>query len=127
MAREDAAHNTAQWPEELRYRSGERVLHVSFDDGSAFDLPAEYLRVESPSAELKGHGQGPPMIPGGKKNVAIKDIQPVGSYAVRLIFDDGHETGLYTWGLLHQLGTEFDTRWAAYVQALAEKGLSREG
>lgn len=126
MAEHEAAPNDTPWPEELRYRSEEKVLHVRFDDGSAFDLPAEYLRVESPSAELKGHGQSPPMIPGGKKHVAIADIQPVGSYAVRLIFDDQHDTGLYSWRLLHQLGAEFDTRWASYLQALADKGLSRE-
>ncbi len=114
------------WPVELRYDRAARTLRVSFDDGSAFDLGAEYLRVESPSAELKGHG-GPVMIPGGKRDVGIEAIEPVGRYAVRIVFDDGHRTGLYSWRLLHQLGREFDTRWATYLQELEKRGLSREG
>eukprot|EP01037_Dinobryon_pediforme_P001362 gene1362-1379_t len=111
---------------ELRLRRAEKRLDVTFDDGSSFALPAEYLRVESPSAEVQGHGPGQRKTISGRRHVGIMAVEPVGHYAVRLVFDDLHDTGIYSWELLHQLGREHDARWAAYEQALAEKKLSRD-
>lgn len=100
-------------PKELVFRRGSRVLHVAFDDGAAFDIPFELLRVESPSAEVQGHG-GKPLLVVGKEQVGVADARPVGRYAVRIIFDDGHDTGIYPWELLRKLGAEKDARVAAY-------------
>jgi DUF971 family protein len=111
---------------EIRLRKADRVLQVAFDDGSRFSLPAEYLRVESPSAEVQGHGPGQKQIIAGRGKVGIMSIEPVGHYAVRLIFDDLHDTGIYSWEYLHQLGREQETRWQAYLNELASKGLSRD-
>lgn len=111
---------------ELRYRSAEKTLHVAFDDGSRFALPAEYLRVESPSAEVQGHGPGQKVLVAGRRHVGIMRIEPVGHYAVRLVFDDLHDSGIYAWEVLHRLGREQAERWAEYEQALALKGLSRD-
>ena len=113
-------------PTEIRLNKAERVLHVAFDDGSRFALPSEYLRVESPSAEVQGHGPSQKQIVPGKHAVAIIRIEPVGNYAVRLTFDDLHDTGIYSWEYLHELGREQDRRWAAYLGALETRGLSRE-
>ncbi len=113
-------------PTEIRLRKAERVLEVVFDDGSRFSLPAEYLRVESPSAEVQGHGPGQRQVVAGRRHVGIMTIEPVGNYAVRLIFDDLHDTGIYSWEYLHELGREQEERWAAYLDALAVKGLSRD-
>jgi DUF971 family protein len=113
-------------PTEIRLRKAERVLEVAFDDGSRFSLPAEYLRVESPSAEVQGHGPGQRQIVAGRRHVGIMNIEPVGNYAVRLIFDDLHDTGIYSWEYLHELGAQQQQRWAAYLDGLAAKGLSRE-
>jgi DUF971 family protein len=110
---------------ELRLNRAERVLHVAFDDGSRFALPAEYLRVESPSAEVQGHGPDQKQIVAAKREVAIVAVEPVGNYAVRLVFDDRHDTGIYSWEYLHQLGREQEQRWSAYIAALAAKGLNR--
>ena len=99
---------------------------MTFEDGRRFELPAEYLRVESPSAEVQGHGPGQKVIVGGRRHVGIMRIEPVGSYAVRLAFDDLHDSGLYTWDYLYELGEHPESRWAAYLAALAEKGLTRE-
>ena len=107
---------------EIRLNKAERVLHVAFDDGSRFSLPAEYLRVESPSAEVQGHGPDQKKIVPGKRDVAIIGIEPVGNYAVRLVFDDLHDTGIYSWDYLHELGREQDRRWAAYLAALEVRG-----
>ena len=112
--------------EELRYVSAERQIEVVFADGKRFSLPAEYLRVESPSAEVQGHGPGQKQIVAGRRHVGIMRIEPVGNYAVRLCFDDLHDTGLYSWDYLYELGEEQAARWAAYLQAVAEKGLSRD-
>ena len=101
---------------ELRLRRATRVLEVSFADGSRFELPFEYLRVHSPSAEVKGHGPGQEILVLGKENVGIKAVEPVGQYAVKLVFDDGHDTGLYTWKYLHQLGREREANWARYQE-----------
>jgi len=100
-------------------------LHVTFDDGARYDLPAEYLRVESPSAEVQGHGPGQRTIVGGKQSVGIAAIEPVGHYAVRLVFDDGHDTGIFSWDYLRELGMDQDRKWAAYLAALSAQGLSR--
>ncbi len=114
------------WPEELKVKHDKRLLVVTFDNGDVFDLPAEYLRVESPSAEVQGHGASQKVTVAGKKEVTITEIQPVGHYAVRLLFDDGHQTGLYSWNTLHKLGAEQSAIWARYLNALAEQNLSRE-
>ena len=114
------------WPTELRLKRAEKRLDVAFDDGKRFSLPAEYLRVESPSAELQGHGPGQKTILGERAHVGILELEPVGNYAVRIKFDDLHDTGIYSWDYLYQLGVEHDQRWRAYLAALAEKGLSRE-
>ena len=114
------------WPAEIRLEAGGRRLRVAFTDGRAVALPAEYLRVESPSAEVQGHGPGERRTVGGKRGVAIRGVEPVGHYAVRLVFDDGHDTGLYTWETLSRLGTEEATRWPDYLARLDAKGLSRD-
>lgn len=113
-------------PVEIRLHRAEKRLEVSFDDGSRFSLPAEYLRVESPSAEVQGHAPEQKQIVPGRRHVGIIGIEPVGHYAVRLIFDDLHDTGIYSWEYLHELGTEQAARWQAYLDALAARGLSRE-
>jgi DUF971 family protein len=114
------------WPTELRLAADRRSLSVTFDNGAHFALPAEYLRVESPSAEVQGHGPSERKFIPGKCLVEILKVEPVGHYAVRLVFDDMHDTGLYTWDYLMKLGAEYETRWQIYCDALAEKGLSRE-
>ena len=111
---------------EIRLNKAERVLDVAFDDGACFSLPAEYLRVESPSAEVQGHGPHQKKTLPGKRDVAIIGIEPVGNYAVRLVFDDLHDTGIYSWEYLYDLGREQDSRWSAYLAALTARGLSRE-
>ena len=109
----------------IQLSKADSVLRVEFDDGARFSLPAEYLRVESPSAEVQGHGPHQKQIVGGKREVAIIGIEPVGHYAVRLVFDDLHDTGIYSWDYLHELGREQDRRWFAYLEALAARGLHR--
>ena len=116
----------APWPLELRLRQAEKQLDIAFDDGRRFSLPAEYLRVESPSAEVQGHGPGQKVVVAGRAHVGIMGLEPVGNYAVRIKFDDLHDTGIYSWDYLYQLGTEQDSRWREYLSALAEQGLSRE-
>jgi DUF971 family protein len=119
------APGTARWPTELRLKRAERRLDITYDDGTNFALTAEYLRVESPSAEVQGHGPGQKQTVAGKADVGIVRIEPVGNYAVRLIFDDGHDTGIYSWTYLHQLGREHESRWSRYREDLAKAGLSR--
>ena len=99
---------------EIKLRTRSHVLEVAFADGQRFELPFEYLRVYSPSAEVKGHGPGEGALVTGKENVGIRAVEPVGQYAVKLVFDDGHDTGLYTWKYLYELGRERPGRWAAY-------------
>jgi len=115
-----ADHMSDPVPTELRLRTRSRVLAVRFADGAAFELPFEYLRVYSPSAEVKGHGPGQEVLVLGKEAVGVKAIEPVGQYAVRLVFDDGHDTGLYTWGYLHELGRERASKWARYLARRAQ-------
>jgi DUF971 family protein len=114
------------WPTELRLHKDRRTLTISFEDGTAYDLPAEYLRVESPSAEVQGHNPDERKTVAGKQNVEIMEIAPVGNYAVRLVFDDMHSTGIYSWDFFQQLGREYDTRWTRYLDELEAKKLSRD-
>jgi DUF971 family protein len=116
---------SGRWPVELRLKKAEKLLEVAFDDGARFRLPAEYLRVESPSAEVQGHGPGQKQLVAGRAEVAIIAVEPVGNYAVRLVFDDLHDTGIYSWTYLYELGQEQAKRWAAYVAALDQAGLAR--
>jgi len=113
------------WPTELRLDKDKRVLTVTFDDGRSFALPAELLRVLSPSAEVQGHSPEQRVTVGGKKNVGIVRLEPVGNYAVRIVFDDGHDTGLFVWAYLRELGENREARWQSYLQDLAAKRLSR--
>ena len=101
-------------------------MEIAFDDGAHFTLPFEFLRVYSPSAEVRGHGPGQETLQAGKKNVNLLEIVPVGSYALKLVFDDGHDSGLYTWDYLHDLGLHQDARWREYLHQLEEAGASRE-
>jgi DUF971 family protein len=114
------------WPNELVINRAERVLKIAFDDGKSFELPAEYLRVQSPSAEVQGHSEAQRQTIGGKRNVAITGAEPVGNYAVRLQFSDGHDTGLFSWSYLHELGRDQNLRWKKYLQELSDKGLGRD-
>jgi len=114
------------WPTDIRVSRQERRLDISFDDGRQFSLPAELLRVESPSAEVQGHGADPKRIVAGKRHVGIAGVEPVGNYAVRILFDDGHDTGLYSWAYLYELGTGQEAIWQRYLDALAQQGLSRD-
>jgi DUF971 family protein len=116
---------SAPWPAELRLKKAEKVLEIAFEDGKRFRLPAEYLRVESPSAEVQGHGPGQKQLVAGRANVAITAVEPVGNYAVRLRFDDGHDTGIFSWPYLYELGEQQERRWADYLNALEKAGLSR--
>jgi DUF971 family protein len=118
--------DTPHWPTEIRLKQAERLLEIDFDDGSSFRLPAEYLRVESPSAEVQGHGPDQKQLVHGRRHVGIIAVEPVGNYAVRLRFDDLHDTGIYSWNYLYKLGREQEQRWRAYLAELAAKGLSRD-
>jgi DUF971 family protein len=120
-----SAGSIACWPVELRLKQAEKVLEVSFDDGNSFSLPAEYLRVESPSAEVQGHGPGQKTLVYGRARVGIIGLEPVGNYAVRITFDDLHDTGIYSWNYLYQLGVEHERRWREYLAALAASGVTR--
>jgi DUF971 family protein len=113
-------------PTEIRLKRETKTLEVDFDDGTSFALPAEYLRVESPSAEVQGHGPDTKTIVAGRRHVGIIGVEPVGSYAIRIRFDDMHDTGLYTWDYLYRLGAEQERVWQNYLRSLADKGLSRD-
>ncbi len=116
---------SAARPTDIKLRTASRLLEVTFDDGRKFELPFEYLRVFSPSAEVKGHGGGEGVLQVGKENVGITAVEPVGNYALRLMFDDGHDTGLYSWSLLHDLGSNRNANWARYLERCAEAKTSR--
>jgi len=111
---------------EIKLRKRSRLLEVAFADGRRFELPFEYLRVNSPSAELRGHGSAETLLIGGKQDVLVQAVEPIGHYAVRLLFDDGHNTGLYTWKYLYELGEQHSSNWAVYLARLERAGLSRE-
>lgn len=123
----DDRFDSPVWPAEIRVARDRRSLTVAFRDGPTVAIPAELLRVESPSAEVQGHGAGQKTLVAGKADVAIAAVEPVGNYAIRIGFDDGHSTGIYTWRYLHKLGTEADALLAGYASALADKGLRRSG
>ena len=116
--------NTTPAPTEITLNASRTLLTVAFDDGQAFELPSEYLRVYSPSAEVRGHGEGG-TLQVGKEDVTITDILPVGNYAVRLVFSDGHNTGLYTWDVFHELGRDQAPNWQDYLARLAAAGHAR--
>jgi DUF971 family protein len=113
-------------PVEIKLHQVSRILEISFQDGSVFKLPYEYLRVYTPSAEALGHAPGQEILQVGKENVTITDIKPVGNYAIAPQFSDGHNTGIYTWDLLYQLGSEYSTLWADYLQRLEAAGYQRQ-
>jgi len=112
-------------PTEIKLNKEARMLELTFDDGQKFELSCEYLRVNSPSAEVQGHGPGEGVLQVGKENVAIEGIEPVGSYAVLLRFDDGHDTGIYAWDTLYNLGANKDAIWADYLERLEAAGHKR--
>ncbi len=114
------------WPTEIKLLKDKRGLAVTFEDGEHYSFPAEFLRVLSPSAEVQGHGPGERKTVPGKKNVAIMKVEPIGNYAVKLVFDDMHDTGLYSWQYLRELGRDQEARWQSYLSELAASGLSRE-
>src|SRR5882724_8690610 len=112
-------------PTEIKLRKASRVLEVSFGDGSRFQLPFEYLRVHSPSAEVKGHGPGQEVLVLGKENVGIRAVEPIGQYAVKIVFDDGHDTGLFTWRYLYELGRDQATLWQRYQERRAQAAIKK--
>lgn len=117
---------TKPHPTEINLHQKSRVLEIAFDDGARFQLPCEYLRVYSPSAEVRGHGPGEEVLQFDKEDVNINQIEPVGSYAVLLHFDDGHSTGIYSWDTLYDLGANYDRYWADYLRRLEEVGYKRK-
>jgi DUF971 family protein len=117
---------SAHWPTELRYNKAEKTLHVTFDNGAAFALPAELLRVESPSAEVQGHGPGQKQIIAGRRHVGIMEIEPVGNYAVKIKFDDLHDSGIFSWKYLYELGERREELWNSYLSVLEKRGLKRD-
>ena len=121
-----ADYGNVHRPLEIRLKREDKALEIDFEDGRTFHLPAELLRVESPSAEVQGHSPSQKTIVAGRRHVGIIGLEPVGSYAVRIRFDDMHDTGLFTWDYLYQMGATQDDLWTAYLHALEERGLSRD-
>jgi len=117
---------TTPVPTEIKLHQLSRRLEIAFDNGTRFELPYEFLRVYSPSAEVRGHGPGQEVLQVGKKDIAIKGIEPVGSYAVTLTFSDGHDTGIYSWDYLYELGANYVALWGRYVNRMEAAGASRE-
>lgn len=113
-------------PTEITLHQKSRILEIAFDDGHRYSLPCEYLRVFSPSAEVRGHGPGQEVLQAGKRDVEIREIEPVGVYAVKLVFSDGHDTGLYSWEYLHELGEKQESGWKSYLARLEQAGASRD-
>lgn len=113
-------------PVSINLHKKSRVLSIEFDDGKNFDLECEYLRVHSPSAEVMGHGPGQEILQTGKEAVNIENIEPVGHYAIKIYFDDGHDTGLFSWGYLYELGINKSGNWKAYLEALTRAGIKRD-
>jgi DUF971 family protein len=113
-------------PTEIKLHQSSRVLELVFADGRSFRLPYEFLRVYSPSAEVRGHGPGQETLQTGKRDVTITDVEPVGHYALRPTFSDGHESGIYSWDYLYDLGTRQDELWQRYIERLAKAGASRD-
>ncbi len=117
---------TQAWPVEIRLKKDEKRLEIDFEDGASFSLPAELLRVESPSAEVQGHAPSQKTLVSGKRAIGIRAVEPVGNYAIRILFDDGHDTGLFSWRYLYELGRDQAQRMAAYVAELEKRGLARD-
>lgn len=113
-------------PTEIQLHKQSRILEISYDDGAQFELPCEYLRVYSPSAEVQGHGPGQEVLQIGKEDVAITAVEPVGHYAVKLVFDDGHDTGIYVWSYLYDLGANQTEKWQQYLDRLKAAGYERK-
>ncbi len=113
-------------PTDLKLHQVSRILEIGFEDGAHFELSCEYLRAFSPSAEVRGHGPGQEVLQVGKEDVKITAIEPVGNYAVKLVFDDGHDSGLYSWGILYDLGVNKESNWENYLKRLAEAGYRRK-
>ena len=120
------AHEQDVWPTEIRLDRAEKSLHVTFENGTAFDLPAEFLRVLSPSAEVQGHSADQRQTVPGRRHVGILEVEPVGNYAIKIVFDDLHDTGIYSWKYLYGLGRRQDELWRQYLSELDAKGLSRD-
>lgn len=127
VATGDGIAEATPWPVQIRVNRAERLLAIDFDDGESFTYPAELLRVESPSAEVQGHTPSQKVTLGGKRGVGIVRLEPVGNYAVRIVFDDGHSTGIYSWSYLLKLGRDQAAIWASYLQSVEQQGLSRDG
>lgn len=119
------SENDATRPTGITLHRASRVLEVAYEDGRSFRLPCEFLRVYSPSAEVRGHGPGQEVLQTGKRDVEIRQVEPVGSYAVQLVFSDGHDTGIYAWDYLRELGENQDSLWNEYLERLASAGASR--
>jgi len=120
------SYGTKHWPTEIRLKKAEKCLEIDFDDGKRFAYPAEFLRVESPSAEVQGHGPADKKIVAGRLYVGILEIEPVGNYAIRIKFDDLHDTGIYSWQYLYGLGENQDALWQAYLAEIEKRGLKRD-
>ncbi len=118
--------STDRWPSEIRLKTAEKVLEVDFDDGRSFAFPAELLRVESPSAEVQGHTPDQKQIVAGRRHVGIVSLDPVGNYAIRIVFDDLHDTGIFSWQYLYEIGSDMEAIWARYLDALESRGLGRD-
>ena len=118
--------DTEHWPVEIRHKRAEKLIEIEFDDGSTFAYPAEYLRVESPSAEVQGHSPDQKQIVAQRRHVGIMDIEPVGHYAIRIRFDDLHDTGIFSWQYLYEIGENKERIWHEYLDALAARNLSRD-
>ncbi|HMA72529.1 MAG TPA: DUF971 domain-containing protein [Xanthobacteraceae bacterium] len=121
-----APERSSAWPTEVRLRKDKTALTITFDTGETFEFPAEFLRVHSPSAEVQGHSPAERKTVGGKRNVMIIEVHPVGNYAVRLVFDDMHSTGIFSWDYFIRLGRDRERLWRDYLDELADKGLSRD-
>jgi DUF971 family protein len=121
------SQTNAARPTDIVLHQQSRLLEIAFDDGRRFQLPCEFLRVYSPSAEVRGHGPGQEVLQAGKRDVNIRAVEPVGAYAVKLVFSDGHDTGLYSWEYLHELGRNQEWLWRAYLDRLEKAGASRDG
>lgn len=113
-------------PTEIHLHQKSRLLELAYDDGRRFELPCEYLRVFSPSAEVRGHGPGQEVLQVGKEDVNITDVEPVGNYAVKLVFSDGHDSGIYDWNYLYDLGENYESRWQEYLARLDAAGYKRK-
>jgi DUF971 family protein len=120
------SYGTQHWPMEIRLKKAEKRLEIDFDDGARFSYPAEFLRVESPSAEVQGHGPSQKQIVAGRMHVGILEIEQIGNYAIKIKFDDLHDTGIYAWEYLYGLGRGQDTLWRQYLAELEKRGLKRD-